>query len=237
MMQPNKSRFVLAVGLALAIFGAAECRASRVENPLFGYTHLLASPFTLPAGRVSFGTEVAVGVTDFLQIGTNLVSDAYQVYNAYAKLSLLDFPAFAMGLTLGYQTFNYNNLNASNPDLQVTSWLPGVVTSYALHKNLAVFVGANANLSKQTLLSEGVQVSGYFQGATVESDLSWAYNPHKDRVGNVLSGGVSYNLSYQLIGVGLSHHWRGFHIGLHYYPNADENRILPIIAGGTSVDL
>src|SRR3954471_24473890 len=80
-----------------------------VENPLFGYTHLLPSPFTLSAGRVMLGTTSGIGVTDFLEVDTNIISDFFQIYNGRARLSVLDFPGFAAGLYLGYQNVNLNN--------------------------------------------------------------------------------------------------------------------------------
>ena len=210
---------------------------SRVENPLFGYTHLLPSPFTLPAGRVSLGTSVAFGVTDFLQVGTDLLRDLYQVYNLNTKLAVLDFPEFAAGLSLGYETYNYHNINASNPDMSVTSWQPGGVVAFEALPDVAVFFGGNLNFSSYQLVTEGIETSGYVRGAGLESDLSWAYNPKKKSLGNVLSGGVTYDLTYKIAGFGVSHHWSGFQIGIHYYPNASQYRVQPILAGGTSIDL
>jgi hypothetical protein len=228
----------LAVGFQLVSQLIAPSRAQAGSNPLFGYTHLLPSPFTLPAGRFVFGTDIALGITDFFQVGTNLLRNFYQVYNANAKVSLVDYPVFALALTGGWESYNYKDISPLNPDLRIQSWLPGMVMAFEVMPKVALFTGANLNLSQVTLQTSGVQTSGYIRGSTVQSDISWAYNPPKKKgLGNVLSGGVSYDINYALLGVGLSHHWSGFHFGLHYYPNADRYKVQPILSGGGAVDL
>src|SRR4051812_18509811 len=91
------------------------------DNPLFGYTHLLPSPFTLPAGRLALGTGAAFGVTDFLQIGTDLFRDLYKVYNANLKVSLLSYPDFAAALTGSYFTYNTQDVVVGGVDQKVES--------------------------------------------------------------------------------------------------------------------
>ncbi len=208
------------------------------ENKLFSFTHMLPSPFTLPAGRLVYGTELAFGVTDFLQVGTNILRDFFKFYNANAKVSLIDYPNFAFALTGGWESYNYKNISATNPSIQITSWMPGAVVSFALAPPLALFVGGNAVFSKTTLVTSGIETSGFIRGANFETDLSWSYNPQKKkRVGNVLSSGVSYDFTYKLYGLGISHHWPGFHFGVHYYPQATKYPLQPIIAGGGSLDI
>lgn len=224
-------RFGLTSSLALALT-LFQGTASAGENALFGYPHLLSSPYTLPAGTLIFGTDVAYGVTDFLQVGTQLLSNFYKVYNANAKISFIDYPDFAFALTGGWQRYNYKDIAVANPDVSVESWQPGVVTAVAVLPSLAWFVGGNLNFTQATLITDSIVTSGYTQGAAVESDLAFAYNPKKKRIGNVLSAGVSYDLTYKLLGVGISHHWPGFHFGVHYYPAADQYPLRPIIAGG-----
>ena len=228
----------LGSAFALTAVTAPSARAANaVDNPLFYYTHLLPSPFTMPAGHIVLGTQVAFGLTDFLQVGTDALRDIFKVYNANAKLALLDYPEFALALTLGFESYNYHDIDDRNPDASVTAWQPGAVTGFALLPNLAWFWGANLNLTSSTLDADKFKTSGYVEGAVLESDLSWAYNPKKKSVGNVLSSGVSYDVTYKILGFGVSHHWRGLHVGIHYYPNADQYKVHPILSGGASVDI
>jgi hypothetical protein len=211
---------------------------SRVENPMFGFPHMQASPYTVSQGRLILGTDVAFGVTDFLQVGTNLIRNFYKAYNANARLSLIDFPEFALSLTYGFEHVNLRRVDNRNPDVSIRSHQPGVVTAYGLAQDLALFIGANLNYRSFQIRSGEVPVSsGFLRGAQVGSDLAWNYSRTARKFGNVISVGSTYDLSYSLIGLGISHHWPGFRIGIHYYPNATENRLLPLIAGGAVVDL
>jgi hypothetical protein len=209
----------------------------RVENPLLGYTHMLPSPFTIPAGRLAIGTTVALGVTDFLQLSTDILRDFYKFYNASAKLAILDYPEFAGALTLGYESFNLRDVDSANPDISVQSWNPGGVISYEVMPGLAHAIGGNLYLTETEVNRPGLRTSGYMRGFTIENDLSWAYNPKRNGVGNVLSAGLTYDFTYKIYGIGISHHWPGFHAGIHYYPEATKYRIQPILVGGAVVDL
>lgn len=232
--------------------------ASAVANPLLGRTHMLPSPFTLRAGRLAYGTELAIGVTDFLQVGTNIFRDFFRIFNANAKASLIDTQYFALAATFGFETYNYRNFSGTNPDLRVTSYLPGAVASVALADPLALMVGGTYNLSSTELITEGIATSGYVRGATGEIDLALAYNrlfdggdgaapegggakakaPRKrSSLGNSIAVGVSRDFNYDLWGIGISHHWNGFQLGVHYYPGATKYNVIPIIAGGGSMDL
>lgn len=208
-----------------------------VTNPLFAVTHLAPSPLTLPAGRLVLGTDIAFGVTDFLQIGTNVVRLAYQVLNANAKLALFDNELFAFAATYSWERYNLRDFSARNPDVEIQSHQPGAVTAFSLHRDLAFFVAGSLNFTQINLQTSGVEVSGFVRGAQIASDLSWAYNRRRNGLGNVLSPGVTYDLTFKILGLGLSHHWPGFRLGVHYYVNAESNRFLPILAGGAVVDL
>ncbi len=213
------------------------------ENLLFAYSHLQPSPLTMPGGRLSLGTQIAWGVTDFLQVGTDVIRDVSKIYNANAKLSLVETPEFALAATGGWEHYNLRDISSSNPDASITSWLPGLTMANAIGDQLALFYGGNINLTDYKINTDGIQDSGFLRGASLGSDLSWAYNPPSEGntsrrgIGNVLSAGATYDITYKLLGVGLSHHWPGFKVGFHYYPGASKNRWLVMIAGGMSMDL
>lgn len=247
--------------LALLTIEIPPAKAAKI----FGYPHLLPTPFTLPAGTLTYGTDVSLGVTDFFQVSTNVLRDFYRIFNANAKLGLIDLPSFAFSPYVGFETFNYRHIDSSNADLRVTSWMPGAVAAFEISPTFALFTGGNLNITKTPLIEENLTTSALLRGATIQSDIAWAYQAQgygttaatkkarstediePDRVpkplrggkrlGNVLSGGVSYDLNYKLFGVGLSHHWPGFHLGVHYYPKASKFPLQPIVSGGGSVDL
>ncbi|MFL5813080.1 MAG: hypothetical protein ACJ763_05840 [Bdellovibrionia bacterium] len=243
---------LFSLGLAaLSMFGASDAwsaggtisrrsvpsESESFTNPIFAYTHLLPSPLTLPAGRLALGTDVAFGVFDSFQVGTGLLKDLYQTYNANLKINLVNLPAFSLAAYGSVESYNYHNYDASNPDLRVLSWRPGLVGGYEVLPDVAGFIGANLNISRQTLVTSGASTSGYVRGAEAEYDLAWAYLRGRRGIYNVLSGGASYDFTYKVYGFGISHYWRGFRIGAHYYPNADKYKLQPILAGGASIDL
>ena len=214
-----------------------EEESHRVQNPLLGYTHLLPSPFTLPQGRLAVGTSIAFGITDFLQIGTDVLRDFYKFYNANGKLAILDYEEFAAALTLGYEAFSLRDIDSANPNVTVQSWNPGFVAAYEFLPGFSHAFGGNLYLTKTEVDIPGLRTSGFARGFVIENDLSWAYNPKKRSIGNVLSAGLTYDFTYKLYGIGISHHWPGFHAGIHYYPTATKYRVQPILVGGAVVDL
>ena len=202
----------------------------------------------MPAGRLAYGTAFSFGATDFLQFGTDVVRDAYGILNANAKVALVATRPFAAAVTLDFEKFNFRDLSASNPDVDVTAWEPGLVAAVEVSPGFAWFVGGNLELSRQTTTLAGAEVSGLARGAAIASDLSWAYEsapgagggrPRGESrgIGNVMSAGITYDVTYRSFGAGLSHHWPGFQLGLHYYPDAATQKFLPIVVGGGSLDL
>jgi len=222
----------------LLVLGSTAAHASAVRNPIFGHTHMLASPFTLPAGRVTFGSTAAIGVTDFFDLSTNVVRDIFQIFNLTARFSLVDTEKFAFGVFVGSQAFNFRSMDSANPDLWQTSVLPGAVAGVEILPRLALMVGGNLTFTNPAPTSSGVTTHiAYLQGAQVESDLSWAYAPSARSLGNVISVGATYDFTYGIYGIGLSHHFPGLHVGLHYYPRSPGYQVYPIISGGASFQL
>ncbi len=228
---------ILSSSASAAPKAAEKSEAASTSNQLFAYPHMLPSPFTLPAGRFIIGTTMAYGLTDFATISTDVFRDFYKVYNAGLKLSMFDFQSFAFALTAGVEHYNYKDIYIGNPDVSITSYLPGAVAAFEILPRLALFTGGTLIYSKIKPNSD-IETSGLLRGAQVEADLSWGYSsPSKRSYGNVLSTGVSYDISYKMAGVGLSHHWPGFQLGVHYYPSASRQKVQPIISGGAVLDL
>jgi hypothetical protein len=208
------------------------------ENPVFVCTHLLPSPYTIPAGRLSYGSSFSLGVTDFMQIGTNAWLDAYRVWNGDVKLSLLDYRNFALSLTGEVLYYNLADMDPRNPSMQITSWQPGAVAAFGFLERFAIFGGITLDLREAKAPTGIVATSGYTPGARLEADAAFMYgDPKRHGIGNAFSAGITYDATYQLFGFGFGHHWPGFHLGIHYYPGADQNRILPILTGGGTVQL
>ncbi len=217
------------VGLFFGLFFIPTVQA--VENPLLNHTHLLPSPFTLPAGRVMIGSLTGIGITDFFELQTHLLANFYNAYNLQLRASMIDSPTSAASLSIGFSYMNFSS------NQHISAWLPGGVVGIEIAPHLAFFFGGNLFLSNLPSTSQSVQTSGFLQGGQIETDLSWAYDVKSNRLGNVVSMGFTYDTTFQFYGFGLSHHWMGFHLGIHYYPNVNENHVQPILSGTATVDL
>lgn len=203
-------------------------------NPAFSYTHLLPSPFNVPQGALIVGTSLTYGVFDFFQVSTDLMRTLNEQWNFQAKVPLIEYPTFMATAFVGYENFNPRNISGLNPDIRYARWQPGLTTAYELGRDMALFLGGNFSFGKDPV--PVVRKSGFLRGARVEADWSWLYNPESSRLAdNAIAAGVSYDLTYQLLGFGVTHHWRNFQLGVHY-TLADTNRFLPIVgfqAGAT----
>ena len=212
-------------------------KASRTStfNPVFTRPHLQPSPYSLPPGRIIIGTDVAWGATSFLTLGTSLIRDLYGIYNLHAKVELFRTPGVAAALTMGWEYYNLRNISLSNPDLTVTSYQPGGVMAFALGSEVAWFLGGHFNISKVNAPAGSPVSSGYVQGAQVGSDLSFRYlGPTRESVGNFLAIGATWDFTWKLFGIGLSHHWDSFQLGVHFYPNAEDRKWVPVLSGSIS---
>lgn len=214
---------------AAKVESASESEATRggEVNAAFPYTHLLPSPFNLSRGTAVFGTTVAYGLLDFLQVSTNLARTIQQQWNFQAKVPLVEYPTFVASAFVDYQTFNTNTYDDTNPDTSIKRWQPGLVTGYEITPDIAFFLGGNFSFGKAA--PEVVTTSGYLRGAQVNMEWSWLYNPSSSRLGNnAIALGMKYDFTYALFGFGFTHHWRNFEAGLHY-TFADRSRFLPIV--------
>ncbi len=198
-------------------------------NPAFGFTHLLPSPMNIPGGTWVLGTTAALGITDFLQISTHVLRDVTGYFNLQAKVPLIEYPTFIASAFVGWDHFNLNTYDKTNPDMRIRAWQPGIVTGYEINADMAFFVGGNFNVANQEIPNT-IRTSGYSRGAQLEVDWSWLYNPASSRLGdNAISAGMNYDFTYSLVGFGVTHHWPTFELGMHYVFNADRYRVLPLL--------
>lgn len=196
-------------------------------NAAFAYTHLLPSPFNLPQGTAVFGTSVAYGLFDFFQVSTNVARDIQGQWNFGAKVPLVEYPTFVASAFVDYQTFNPHSYDDTNVDHSVKRWQPGLVTGYEITPDIAFFLGGNFSFGEEA--PKIVTTSGYLHGAQLNMEWSWLYNPSTSRLGNnAIALGMKYDLTYSLFGLGVTHHWRNFNLGVHY-TFADRSRFLPIV--------
>ncbi|MCM0607014.1 MAG: hypothetical protein KA715_13065 [Xanthomonadaceae bacterium] len=146
-----------------------------VANPIFSYTHMQPSPYTMPGGNIIFGSSVAIGITDFMEISTDVLRNFYMQYNAQVKFQLIDVSGFAAGLIGGWTYYTQGSQ-------QIMIVSPGLTTAYGLSDSFAWILGGNVNFTNITVNYGGVTTSSLLRGTQVGSDLAWSYQSKKKTV-------------------------------------------------------
>ena len=200
------------------------------STPLvFLYTQSLPSPINLGAGQWVLGTRAAYGIADFVELSTDIVRDVTRHYTLYAKVPILEFPEFVASAFIQYSHWNLHHYDKRNPDAAIHAWQPGLVTGFELDHDMAIFIGGNLQLTSKTF-PDDAYTSGFANGAKMNFDWSWMYNPRGGRLSeNTLSIGTSYDVTSKIWGIGVTHHWSTFEIGASFYPGADHYKVLPIL--------
>lgn len=219
-------------------FDAFAQRRVRVERSKLALTvtHLLPSSLVLPGGTLMLGTVAGLGLFDIFDITTNLYLDIEQVLNVNFKANLFHNEDYSLALftSVVSQTVRYSRFNVSlNSTEQLsqasTAVFPGAVFSYRILPQLIGHIGGRLAIRSPQLTKAdlGTTRTALVQGNTINKEFSYAIN----QVVAVSLGGT-YDLSYDVAGVGASIHVGGFQIGAHYYLNVTEGAVLPIIGGG-----
>jgi len=210
-------------------------RTSDYEHIAFSSTHLLPSPRTLNRGQVVVGSVLSLGVVEGLEVSTDLTRNYSKFYNISAKAPIVEFSTFVASGFVTFESFRFDGIDVRNPNGRVNSWQPGLVTGYEINPDLALFLGGAVRLASNEVPRSFVQ-SGWMRGSRLMADLGWKYNRNGSKWSeNALSTGLSADLSYKLIGAGVTHHWEKFTIGMHYMVNADRQRLLPMLAFQSSL--
>jgi opacity protein-like surface antigen len=171
-----KSAIVIAVS-ALVIFSAAFAESADLEGfqgrPIINNVWMQTG-YSLNKGEFIIGIgPIGFGITDNIQVGTNILLFIIQYYNANVKVSLLktDKMGFALGLDYGHF-----NLDVFGAETSFTTYSP--------------FATLSANLSPSTAVHFGGQYTSFSADAEIEdADLTATSS------GSSLSGGIEYSVS------------------------------------------
>lgn len=216
-------------GQSSETYAAQERRDDSYEHIAFASTHKLPSPRTMRKGSVVAGSQMAVGLVEGLEVSTDMARNFGKFYNVSAKAPIIEFPTFIASGFVTFESFRMDQIDSRNPNARVNSWQPGLVTGYEINPDLALFLGGAVRLASRTVPKSFIE-SGWMQGSRIQSDLGWKYNRNGSKWSeNALAVGVTADVSYKLLGVGVTHHWEKFRLGFHYTLNADRQRLLPML--------
>lgn len=206
-----------------------------------GYTHLLPSPYVMPGGQLVLGTTAAYGIMDVAELSTNLYLDFQEVFNVSVKANLLNEPLYALAVYASYYRRPIRTIvvDATAPlgtrtdTVSSNAVTPGAVFSYRLRNRWVGATGFSYSINSPSVSKAELQErTAFVSGLQFVQELTYGFNENL-----ALSGGVSYDATYDITGIGASVHLGNFQIGAHYYLNVVKGSIQPIIGGNFSTSL
>ncbi len=165
---------------------------------------------TLHAGEFAVGIgPVEYGITENIQLGTNLLYYILQYYNAELKVSLIntEHQALALGLGVGYF-----NLGFAGGDISFTSLSPYVVYSMPLSSRTRLHLSANyTNFSGDAEIDDADELSASVNGTSLSGGLEYSLSNRTKFIGD-----VGYDLEFEglRLGGGVLWGWETFRLKL-----------------------
>ncbi|MBR9974279.1 MAG: hypothetical protein KFF77_01740 [Bacteroidetes bacterium] len=183
---------------------------------------------TLHAGEFSIGIgPVEYGITENIQIGTNLLLFIFQYYNADLKVSLIDTEKQALALGVGV---GYFDLGFVGGDLSFTSISPYAAYSFPIASKTRMHLGANFTIFEgDGEIGEAEDLNASVTGTSVAAGIEHSLSNKTKFVGD-----VGYDIEFEgvRVGGGVLWGWEIFRLklGLQYFsPKGYDGYIFPYV--------
>jgi hypothetical protein len=222
----------LAAVLVLSIFMATSAYSQ--EQTGFAGRPITSNLFaptgnTLHAGEFTVGIgPVEYGITENLQIGTNLLLFIFQYYNADVKYSFIDTEtrAFAAGLGVGHFNLNFRGIGG---DASFTTLSPYIAYSMPVGPSTRLHLSANYTNFSSDVSIDDVEASATSAGTSVSGGIEHSLSNKTKFVGD-----LAYDLDFEgiRVGGGVLWGWETFRLklGLQYFtPKNIGGLVLPYI--------
>ncbi|MCB2205215.1 porin family protein [bacterium] len=184
---------------------------------------------TLHAGEFSIGIgPVEYGISENVQLGTNLLLFLFQVYNADVKVSFVDTEREAFAAGLGVQYFNLNLLSGDN-DVSLTSLSPYIVYTMPVGQKTRLHLGANYSYFEADVGVDEVEATASTSGTSVSAGVEHSLSQKTKFVGE-----AGYDIDFEglRVGGGVMWGWEVFRLklGLLYFsPKGIGGLVLPYV--------
>ena len=182
---------------------------------------------TLNAGEFSIGIgPVEYGLSDNVQIGTNLLLFIFQYYNADLKVSFMDTErqAFSAGLGVGYF-----NLSVFGGDVSFTSFSPYLAYTTAIGPKTRMHFTGNYSYFEGESDIEDAEAEAATSGTSLAAGVEHSLSNKTKFVGD-----VGYDLTFEGLrfGGGVLWGWEVFRLklGLQYFaPSGVDGLVFPYV--------
>ncbi len=186
---------------------------------------------TLNAGEFSIGIgPVEYGISDNVQLGTNLLLFIFQYYNADLKMSFIDTEkqAFAAGLGVGY--FDLNALTDAGGSFSFLSLSPYLVYTTAIGTKTRMHFSGNYSYFESDVDIDEVEAEASTSGTSLAVGVEHSLSQKTKFVGD-----VGYDIDFEGLrfGGGVLWGWEVFRLklGLQYFsPQGVGGLVLPYIS-------
>lgn len=212
------SLFISSLFIALTAFGESEnvqtLNADLDPALRFNYAHHGETAYTIQAKTIQVGLgPVAYGVTDFLQVGTNIISPAFGAAIANAKLNIIDSENFGVGIGFEYShlfnSFGFpESLGFRTTREGINVYLPSGTVSTKLSDEVYLHTGLKYIYSPDAERDDYIQKRSILKNSNVFSDFEVRFSDRK-----ALLFGPAYAYRLKAIGGGLSYRISGKDLG------------------------
>ncbi len=175
------------------------------DNLRLTSAHAVPTAYTLNQGEVLIGIgPLAYGIHDKFQIGTNMLLDILQVFNADIKLNILDFEAMGLAAGVGFAHFGLFGSNYN-------SFLFSGLLTIPVSQNLKFHTGGTFAYIPDFDIGDMDFEGGAEAGTTIPLDIEINLSEH-----SALLGGAAYDLTFEYYRVGVSYlrSWEQFNLQL-----------------------
>lgn len=189
---------------------------------------MMPTGYTLNRGEFMIGLgTVGFGVSDNVQVGTNLLLFLFQVYNVNVKVSLLknDQSAFAIGLDVG--SFNLSVFDED--ETSFTSISPFAVYTTNMGENTKLHIGGQYSSFSGDEDIEDAEVESSSSGTSVFVGIE---NSFSNKTKFLAEGGYDITFEGFRFGGGVLFGWEKFRLklGVNYFkPKDSEGFTFPVI--------
>jgi len=185
--------------------------------------------YTLNSGEFKIGLgPIAYGITDNVQLETNLLLFILQIYNASAKVSILKDKENALAVGATYMHFNMNSLLGGDNKLSFDAIQPFVTYTMCVNEKFNAHIGGTYSYFASDTDIEDVETSSNITGTTVSAGLEYSLSNKTKLVGD-----LAYDVTFSGLrpGAAVLFGWETFRLklGLGYYSLEKDSYILPVI--------
>jgi len=186
---------------------------------LTGYT-LNKGEFTIGLGSVSFG------ITDQVQVGTNILLYLFQIYNADLKVTLMNSESVTVAAGSNFSVFN---LEVFGADTGFTSFSPYVAVSKMLTDKTTLHVGGQYSFFSGDADIEDADVTAVSKGTSFYAGLEYSFS---NRTKFLTEGGYDTTFDGFRFGGAVLFGWKKFRLKLvvnYFKPESTQGFTLPVI--------